>query len=528
MRPRRTGGGSPRSVRIVAYAVNGAGVGHLTRLSGILRWVRRYAQVLGVRAEIWFLTSSEAEGLLFHERFAAFKLPSKTVVEDAGLDKLAYLALAKQWVWHSLGLLRPDLLVVDTFPRGAFGELLGALDLVAHRAFVYRPVKAEVAERADFQAMLPLYDRVVIPEPEGTPVSLPDGVEPVFTGPIAVRDPVELLSRAEARRRLGLPADGPAVLVSAGGGGDALVSAQLDVALEAVRGLPVVVAAGPLYRGVPRREGVIWLTQGGLMELLPAFDVAVAAAGYNTFHELMLAGVPAVFLPQPKIADDQEGRARRAVAAGAAQICPLDAAAIRASVEALLADPGASDAARRLVPRSGARHAAQELLRLVLPEADVDRAAEALDDAVLGVPGLPFVIDLAHTLDPEDPIASKGCIDAALTLLSAADALYVPRPLLLRLARELSKRLSGTPAERADAFQRFLRAAAPFHDWGAAQTFARLLLVDRGAPWLEGYARALDAAAAQGQGLHDVVRRLSALLAAPEPPATNAALMVAL
>ncbi len=83
-------------------------------------------------------------------------------------------------------------------------------------------------------------------------------------------------------------------------------------------------------------------------------------------------------------------------------------------------------------------------------------------------------------------------------------------------------------AERADAFQRFLRAAAPFHDWGAAQTFARLLLVDRGAPWLEGYARALDAAAAQGQGLHDVVRRLSALLAAPEPPATNAALMAAL
>ena len=123
---------SPRpqqTVRIVQYAVNGTGVGHLTRLLAVSRWLRRYCAFVGVRAEIFFLTSSEADGLLFAERFASFKLPSKTAIGDAGIDKRTWLALGKQWVWHSLGLLRPDLLVVDTFPRGSYGELASALDL---------------------------------------------------------------------------------------------------------------------------------------------------------------------------------------------------------------------------------------------------------------------------------------------------------------------------------------------------------------------------------------------------------------
>jgi len=210
-----------RSVRIVLYAVNGSGLGHLTRLVAVARWIRRYALHAGARAEIYFLTSSEAEGLLFHERFASFKLPSKTVVTDAGIDKLTYLGLAKQWVWHSIGLLRPDLFVVDTFPRGAFGELLSALDLCRKKAFIYRPVNDEFAQRADFQAMLPLYDLLLVPEDEGAGKAvLPEGArgKTRHTGPIMARERVELLPRAAARERLGIGADQLAVWISAGGG----------------------------------------------------------------------------------------------------------------------------------------------------------------------------------------------------------------------------------------------------------------------------------------------------------------------
>src|ERR1700690_3340199 len=146
-----------RALRTVFYAVNGTGVGHLTRLLAIARWLRRYTAALGERREIWFVTTGEADALVFSEGFAAFKIPSKTIVAETGIDRTTYRALAKQWVWHTLGLLRPDLFVVDTFPRGSFGELLGALDLCRATAFVYRPVKADVASRPDFQAMLSLY-----------------------------------------------------------------------------------------------------------------------------------------------------------------------------------------------------------------------------------------------------------------------------------------------------------------------------------------------------------------------------------
>ena len=36
--------------------------------------------------------------------------------------------LAKQWVWNSVGIFAPDILVVDTFPNGSFHELGGIAD----------------------------------------------------------------------------------------------------------------------------------------------------------------------------------------------------------------------------------------------------------------------------------------------------------------------------------------------------------------------------------------------------------------
>ncbi len=372
------------ALRVVCYAVNGTGVGHLTRLLSMARWIRRYAAAMGRKVEVWFLTSSEAEGLVFSEGFAAFKIPSKTIVAEAGIDRGAYLALAKQWIWHTIGLLRPDLFIVDTFPRGSFGELLGALDLCRRTAFVYRPVRAQVAERADFQAMLPLYDLVIVPE-ASTPVLAPKSIDDrlVHVGPVLSRERWELMPREAARAQLGIRGDRKCVFVSAGGGGDPDAEAHIQAAVSALSGDPrlaVVVGAGPLYRGRPF-AGVTTLT-GRAAEWSLAFDAAVCAAGYNTFGELMFAGVPSAFLPQDKLADDQRARAERAVASGAAaMLAPGDD--VHGVVTELLARPDARAAAQSLVPENGARAAAAELLRLVCPPADVDRVEAVLEDEVL-------------------------------------------------------------------------------------------------------------------------------------------------
>lgn len=485
-----------QTLRIVNYAVNGAGVGHLTRLSAISRWLRRYAHALDIKLEIWFLTSSEADALLFHERFASFKLPSKTSVSETEIDKTAYIALAKQWVWHSLGLLRPDLFVVDSFPRGSFGELLPALDLCRKRAFIFRPMKSAFAERAEFQAMLPLYDRIIVPETD-IPVPVPDAVRTRVThvGPVIARERVELLPRDAARRHLGVSPERLAVYLSAGGGGDPTAATQLEstiAALSADPSLHLIVGAGPLYRGrqIPG-ERITWLSGLGASELMAGLDLAVCAAGYNTFAELMQAGVPAVFLPQEKIADEQDTRAGRAVTSGAAAFLPPGS--LSETLPRLISawrDPSArqkaSAAARALMPGNGARLAAAELLRLLIPGPRVE-AAEALasDDilrasAELNLPESIFV-DTAQALihdhghdridaDSDPVVASAGAIELA------ADAAKrgLPVESALRAVAFLARRLPvATPQVRIDAAQRLLKSAAPFGDWAGVVALLR-------------------------------------------------------
>ncbi len=485
-----------RTLRIVSYVVNGSGVGHLTRQIAILRWVRRLAAVRGVRAEIWFLTSSEADGALFREKFASFKLPSKTTITEADIDKTTYLALAKQWVWHSIGLLRPDLLVVDTFPRGSFGELLSALDLCKKRAFVFRPVKSELSSRADFQAMMPLYDAILVPErEEDARVVVPEQARHKlhYTGPICAREPSEILSREAARERLG--AKGDVVYVSAGGGGDAGAEAFLHGVCDALAGsgATIAIGAGPLYRGRRvGRVGVVWLGADEPAALARAFDVAVCACGYNTYVELMHLGVPAVFWPQEKIADDQRERAERARRAGAAAIAEsIDDVAREV---ARLRDPEtnrrAREAARSLVPTTHARDAAAELLRLVLPAHDVESAEEILDERAIallarGVPAS-AIAAVATSLEPR-PRDVPGAIDAAdagrlaVSVLERCAELAVPTP--SRVCDAIARLFAeATPAARAAACTRVLDALAPFGDWEAAVIFLKSFTTERAMP----------------------------------------------
>ena len=496
-------------LRIVNYAVNGSGAGHLTRLCAINRWLRRYTTVLGVPAEIYFLTSSEADSLLFHEQFASFKMPSKTIVGETGIDKLAYLALAKQWVWHSLSLIRPDLLVVDTFPRGSFGELLSALDLCRHKAFIHRPVKEEFASRPDFQSMLPLYDVILVPEyaehAEGVVRSSRSNLR--FVGPVTVRERAELWPRDEVRAHVAAQPGELLVYVSAGGGGDPQAEEQLHrtcAALLAEPDVRLVVGAGPLYRGRPLlRDRVIWMQQTGIAELMAGFDLAVCAAGYNSFYELMHAGVPTLFLPQEKIADEQDRRAERACQAGAAfrlsrpagSRADADFASELRPLLARLRDPAERErahlAALQLFPRNHARDAAAELLRVVLPGHLVDSAYEAVSDELLvalRTDAVQFeqVIDLMHALRPESAAPGPrsellaGRAQESLELLRFARLQNIPLPVLLRGVRLLAPRLGvGSAAERATALRSVLDALSPFADWPAALSLVKLLGTER-------------------------------------------------
>ena len=361
-------------IRVVSYAINGRGMGHLVRQLAILRWVRRIAALLDRSCEIWVLTSSEADTLARREGFVSLKMPSKAMMRDAEIEPARYLAVARTWVLQTVAGLQPDLLVVDTFPGGSFGELVAALELVPHRVLVARKVRDDFAEGDAYRGLLPLYERVILPDDRAG-------------GPIILRERSELLARDEARRALGIPEGTQAIWVSRGGGGDVDAASELPRLVESLRGRGwhVVVGAGPLYQGPEiRGAGITWLSRYAPVELFLGLDAAVSAGGYNSFHELMFAGVPTVFLPQPRIADDQSERVARAEAAGAGKVANV-LSEVPDRVAELLECDGASEAARSLVPVNGARAAALEILSTVLSEADLRMATEVLTPDLLAL-----------------------------------------------------------------------------------------------------------------------------------------------
>jgi len=359
-----------KQLRIVSYAINGRGMGHLVRQLAILRWTRRLCAFMGVKAQIWMMTTSEADTLARKEGVPALKMPSKAMLRDVGMEPHQYLSVARTWVMNAVTGLKPDVLLVDTFPGGSFGELVPVLETVPHRVLVARRVRPEFAEEETYRALIPLYDQVIVPDKHGV-------------GPILIREKCELLPREAARRALGIPEGKKGIYVTLGGGGDLAASSTIPRLVEGLRakGLHVVVGAGPLYQGAEiRGEGITWLSRYLSIELMNGLDCAVSACGYNTFHELMYAGVPTIFLPQSRIADDQEERARRAQAAGAGRV-----AGSVEEVFTMLENVGSASACCTLVPENGARHAAAALLSQVLPESDVQMALAAMTDEVLGV-----------------------------------------------------------------------------------------------------------------------------------------------
>ena len=363
--------------RFLFYAVNGLGLGHVTRLLSIARALRR----LSPQAEILFLTSSEADGVIFKEGFAAVKLPSKSIRETCGLKKNTYLKLAQSVSWNTITSFDPDVLIVDTYPSGSFEELIPVLRWRQKNVFVFREQRRDNFQSELLLATLPLYDRIIVPHAEIDQVGhLPEPEKACAVGPILIRERNELLPRATARAHLGLPKSlGPDTLLlygSFGGGGEPEAVRAFEICARAVQALnqtqPVhlVVGAGPLMRASPLAQEQVTVLTGRypMLDLLPAFDGAVAAAGYNTVHELLYAGIPSILVPLARVLDDQEQRARSLADAGACLSCePLTESGLAAAI-ARLSDATMRQAlaarAREQVTTNGAVAAAQSILAL--------------------------------------------------------------------------------------------------------------------------------------------------------------------
>lgn len=237
-------------------------------------------------------------------------------IQGAVLQGLSVLRLLSAFEWQAVGgadrakaltralfaALGPfDLLVVDTFADGLVGELTSELlESARRRALLYRLGGVDPAVSPAW----PLYHRILAPYPEA-PHPAAEAV-----GAILIRQPDEALGRADARRRLGLDPDAsePVVLgIHAGDPGE--VSGFFGLINAACERLPAswrlrLLTPLPLIDD----QGSEWVHCYPAADVLPAADLVLTGAGYNSHAELSAFGLRALYCPFARSHDSQRAR----------------------------------------------------------------------------------------------------------------------------------------------------------------------------------------------------------------------------
>lgn len=169
-----------------------------------------------------------------------------------------------------------------------------------------------------------------------------DGMERFFPGEKIIKtgNPVRKdvvsskLSQEDAKRELGFNPNRPLVVVVGGSLGARTINDSMKLAVRDMlkSGASVLWQTGKLYADECQKaiadinnENLIATAFVGRMDLVyRGADLVVSRAGASTISEIQLAGVPAVLVPSPNVAEDHQRKNAEALAKRDAAIMILD------------------------------------------------------------------------------------------------------------------------------------------------------------------------------------------------------------
>lgn len=333
-----------RPDNVLFASSNGIGLGHLARQMAV-------ADRLAAGQRSVFLTMSYAAATL---KQAGYLCLMTSHHRSNGLEVEAWNAALEQEYLMTIDELRPKAFVYDaTAVFSGVVEMLyrvPKLTSIWIRRPMWRPVHAQFLQHsARF---------TLVVEPGELADELDDGPtkavqsETMRVSPILHTDPGDRLTREAARQALGLPLDAVVICLQISNGGAydlGGVRASVVERLLALDNVFVVELRSALVPAADSADNPRHL----MLNLFPAFrysaawDAAVSAAGYNSFHENVLGAVPTLFVPnEGDEMDMQATRARWAKQQGCGlMIRREEAGELDAALERLL-DAGERDAMR--------------------------------------------------------------------------------------------------------------------------------------------------------------------------------------
>ncbi len=345
---------------VVLFNINGSGLGHLSTCLA-------YANRLRGRARPVFFSLASAIEAIQEMGFEADYFVSR------------FWSRASAWSWDQqlalrLGLLfervRPQVVVFDgTWPyRGLLhaARTYGVPNIVWSNLVLYKKGMRPVpVPESDFDLVFRLGEigssfRIEQAGPETRTVTLPA---------VTLFKDDELLSRDAARAALGLDRDRRYALFSLGPGNLKDVRRIGRGLIDEVkkRGYTVVWARAPIsVRDMELPADVTPISVYPLVRYLRAFDVYLGAAGYNSCCEVLQSGLPALFVPNTLVSDDQARRATLVAETAPAVVSTCESAEQREqAVNRLMELRDSGRPRRQSIELDGAQHAADEILALI-------------------------------------------------------------------------------------------------------------------------------------------------------------------
>jgi UDP-N-acetylglucosamine:LPS N-acetylglucosamine transferase len=295
---------------IILATSNGIGMGHLARASAIALELKDRANpvlvsVAGGIAEIpstmgipcEYIPGKTRRWMSAHRWDRYFRDRLIAIADETGASVISFDGVVPYPGFIATKLKRPDLKIVW--------------------------VRRGLWQRNILRFALPLQSRLVdqIIEPGDVARSYDHGPtsrrsDAVLTSPVSLYSADRAMSRADARKILGLDFNRPAVLVQLGTG-DSDMNEKMTAALSGLVGwhdLQVVLLKEPVDSTgkslVPDGLEIKIQRYFPLANVLAAFDAAIAATGYNSVHELLPAQVPTVLISNIRGTDDQDARAK--------------------------------------------------------------------------------------------------------------------------------------------------------------------------------------------------------------------------
>ena len=292
---------------VVMFPTNGVGFGHFTRMLALAKRMKEKDSSL----EIVFFTTMPTLHLL-----KPFGIPAHHISGPKyfkGVDSNEWNALLEEELTLCFETHKPSMFIFDgAFPyRGMLRAIQGRnamKKLWMRRGMFRKGAKIPVDSIQHFDTIIRPGDAI-----DESTEEIEHGLEVLTSSPIVLLDKSELLTREQARYRLGIPLECRAVYVQLGAGQINDISSEIRMTLDALlkyENLHVILGESMIGDRIDIEMPNLHIIRDyPNSQYFNGFDAVIQAGGYNSFHETRAFGLQALFYPNMETGmDDQLAR----------------------------------------------------------------------------------------------------------------------------------------------------------------------------------------------------------------------------